>query len=183
VGTLLNSAEQKFFDSVSIEVLTLAGTHTPILWKFSKTGNATASNIMSVSGLIDCLYEEPRIPSSLPANSKLKVYTPYTVLCFFERPTHVFDAQDTGLNERTEGKFWLSRLDLENKKVPLNEVGYHVQPGDVIEIWSKVQNKPWYFEFISVERDGFEHDSEVWTHYEIDAVRNESFTPERKISP
>jgi hypothetical protein len=181
MGSLLNSAEQKFFDNVALEVLTLAGTPSPILYKFSKTGYATASNITSVSGLIDCLYEEPRIPTRLPSGSKLQRYTPYQVLCYFERPTHVIDAQDNGLVERTEGKFWFSRLDLENKKVPLNEHGYHVQPGDVIELWSKITNKYWYFDIITAERDGFEHDSEVWTHYECEAVRNESFSPERKI--
>lgn len=180
MGTLLNSNEQRLFDSVALEILTLAGTHSPVLWKFSKTGGATASNIMSVSGLIDCLYEEPRMPSSLPANSKLKLYTPYNVLCYFERPTDTYDATDSGLAERREGKIWLSRLNLENVKVPLNEHLNHVQPGDVIQLWSKTK-KSWYFDLITAERDGFENDSEVWTHYECEIVRNESFDPERKI--
>lgn len=181
MGTLLSSNEQKFFDSIAVEVAVLAGTSTPILWKFSHSGGATASNVSSVSGLVDCLYEEPRVPSTLPDGSKLMLYKPYKVLCFFERPSQVIDARDEGLVERTEGKFWLIRKDLEDKRVPLNEHGYHVQAGDVIELWSKFSQKKWYFEVISVDRDGFEHDSEVWTHYECDAVRNESFSPERKI--
>jgi hypothetical protein len=181
MGTLLGSGEQPFFDSIALEVLKLAGTASPILWKFSNTGNAKPNTISEVSGLVDFLYEEPKIPQGLPRSSKLKLYSPFQVLCFFERPNHTMDAQDNGLVDRTEGKFWFSRADLEARKVPVNQYGYHVHPGDVVELWSKVTNKYWYFEVISVERDGFEHDSEVWTHYECEAIRNESFSPERKL--
>jgi len=184
MGTLLNSGEQRLFDSIAIEVLTLAGTHSPVLWKFSKTGNpATADSSSGVSGLVDCLYEEPRIPNTLDPKSKLKLYTPYKVLCFFERPATVVDARDEGLQERSEGKFWFSRRNLEDLKIPTNHLGEHVAVGDVIQLWSQVKNRSWYFEFINVERDGFEHDAEVWTHYECEGVRNDSFAPERKIAP
>lgn len=170
---------------MALEVLTLAGTPTPILWKFSKTGNPATSSQGGVSGLVDCLYEEPRIPSTLtPAQIKagLSLYTPYSVLCYFERPQFVIDTTDNGLSERTEGKFWLSRKNLENVGVPTNSIGYHVWAGDIIEIWQSYKKISWYFEVINAERDGFEHDSQVWTHYEITAVRNENFTPEQKIA-
>lgn len=182
MGSLLNSKEQRLFDSIALEVLTLAGTPTPVLWKFSKTGFATAGELSSVSGMIDCLYEEPRVPSLLPSTSKLEMYKPYNVLCYFERPNSIVETSEQGLVDRTEVKFWFSRLDLENKKVPTSGKGEHVDVGDVVQLWSSYTKKTWYFEVINVERDGFEHDSEVWTHYECSAIRNESFSPERKVS-
>lgn len=185
MGSLLNSKEQTFFDQTSIEVLTLAGTDTPVLWKFNKTGGATAATIDGVSGLIDCLYEEPRIPSQAGVkgtpSAKLFLYTPYNVLCFFERPQFINNATEMGLQQRSEGKMWFSRKNLESVNVPLNSLGYHLDAGDIIELWSKTAKIPWYFEMINVERDGFEHDSSIWTHYECEVVRNESFSPERKL--
>jgi len=188
MGTLLNSTEQTFFDQTAIEVLTLAGTDSPVLWKFNKTGGATAATIDGVSGLIDCLYSEPRIPSQAgekgTPSAKLLLYTPFNVLCFFERPQFINNATEMGLQQRSEGKVWFSRKDLETAKVPLNSLGYHLDAGDIVELWSKSPSPskvPWYFEIINVERDGFEHDSMFWTHYECEVVRNESFSPERKL--
>lgn len=177
MGTLLNSAEHVFFDNVALEVLRLAGTPDPILWKFYKI--LPPSLLSSVSGQIDCIYEDPGNGS--------KHYIPFgtatgnPVLCYFEKPDALTDVNDNGLVQRFEGRIWFSRKNLENLKVPLDDDANHMSPGDIIQLWSKNKVRSWYFEVIRAEREGFENDSDVFTHYACDVVRNDNFIPERKI--
>lgn len=172
MGTLLNGKEQKFFDSVAVEVLTLAGTDGTILWKFSAFPAGVDPELA-----VDCLYEEP-IPIYYD-DTGVKHYRGYKVLMHFEEPTSSNDATDNGLVIRNDSVFWFARKDLENKKVPIDEQGEHISVGDIVQFFSK--GKTWYFEFTNVERSGFEHDSEVWTHYRAEGIRNISFKPEQKI--
>lgn len=173
MGTLLNGSEQKFFDNVALEVLTLAGTPDPVLWKFFSVLPSTP--ISSVSGQIDCIYSDPVSGS--------KHYLAYSkgLMCYFEKPDSLFDATDQGLTEKNEGRMWLARKNLEALKVPLDVEGDHVTAGDIIQLWSKNKIRTWYFEVVQVEREGFENDSDVFTHYACNVVRNHNFKPERKI--
>lgn len=173
MGTLLNSSEYRLFDSINEEIMRLAGSPNPVLWKFFKILPST-----SVSGIpsqIDCLYGEP----AYTVSGASKHYMPYPVMCFYEQPDKTVDATDDGLNSRTEGRVYFSRKNLEDAKVPVDNRYYHIGIGDIIQLWGK-EKKTWYFEIVSVNRDGFEHDSSVWTQYVCDIVRNESFTPEQK---
>jgi hypothetical protein len=169
VGRLLNGSERRLFDSIAMDVLRLAGADQTVLWKFVRN---PAKTINQVSGFIDCLYEEPINAS--------KHYFPYKIMCYFDQPDRATEATDDGRQQRSEGRAWVSRKDLEEKKVPLDETGNHMASGDIIQLFSK-SGKTWYFEVMSVNRDGFENDSDVWTHYVLDLVRNDSFIPERKI--
>ena len=166
MGKLLNSKEKAFFDKINFELMALAGHDYVVLWKFSPVLKKNPSNPS-----IDCLYEEPAVNS--------RHYTSYSVMGFFEQPDSQTDVGDNGLIERVEGRFWFNRKDLEQRKVPVDEHGDHINPGDIIQIFPKGQE--WYFEVVNANRDGFEHDSEVWTQYSCDVVRNESFSPERKL--
>lgn len=164
MGLLLNGSEKKLFDQCSYEILRLAGADDPILWKFYKH----AANVTD----IECIYEEP------VANSKH--YKAYKVMCHFEEPEAINNATDDGIERRIESRIWFVRKDLEIAKVPTDSTGDHVAPGDVVQLFSK-SKKTWYFELTNATRTLFEHNSDVWTHYVCDAVRNDSFTPERKI--
>lgn len=174
MGTILNGREQKLFDNISVELLKIAGTDGSILWKFIEFPSGTDPELA-----VDCLYEEP-VPTYYSTDaSKVKHYKQFKVLMHFEEPTTQVDAGDAGLIERNEATFWFARKDLENQKVPLNSNGDHIGVGDIIQFFSK--GKTWYFEFVNTERTGFENDSDVWTHYRADGVRNLSFKPEQKI--
>jgi hypothetical protein len=98
----------------------------------------------------------------------------------FEKPDRIEEVGDNGLTTRLDGKMFVSRKNLEELKIPKDSFGYHISVGDIIQLFSKSTNT-WYFEVINVDRDGFEHDSEVWTQYELGVARNQSFTPEKKL--
>jgi hypothetical protein len=182
MGILLNSREHRFFDQIGLEVLRLAGTPDPVLWKFYKILPVSVDS--SVFGQIDCLYKEPYPESQhyLTFGNAAHPHHPH-LLCFFEKPDTLTDVNDGGgLVERFEGKMWFSRRNLEDLKVPLDTDQNHITPGDILQLWARNKLRTWYFETIRVERDGWEHDSDVFTHYNCDMVRNDSFDPERKIS-
>lgn len=168
MGTLLNGREKILFDQTALEVMTLAGTESPVLWKWvERVGRA------AVSGLFDCLYEEPAEGS--------KHYAPFKVLCYFEGKDRSTDVSDDGLVARTDGRITFVRKNLEDAKVPMDEEANHIAEGDIIQLWSGNKLRTWYFEVISVNRDGWQNDSDNFTLYVCDVARNESFTPERKI--
>lgn len=167
MGTLLTGIERSLFDNISLEVMTLAGTDSPILWKFAeRVGNA-------VSGYADCLYEEPVSGS--------KHYIPFKVLCYFEAKDRSIEVGDDGLVGSTAGRITFVRKNLENARVPLDENANHISEGDIIQLWSQNRLRTWYFDIINVNRDGWQNDSDNFTQYVADVVRNDSFTPERKI--
>lgn len=164
MGLLLNGSEKKLFDQCSYEVLRLAGADDPILWRFFEHAPGVTD--------IDCIYKEPA-PNS-------KHYKPFKVMCHFEEPDTVTQVGDDGKERRVEGRIWFVRLDLENAKVPIDSVGDYVNAGDIVQLFSK-SKKTWYFELINATRTLFEHNSDVWTHYVCDVVRNDSFIPEKKV--
>lgn len=167
MGILLNGHEKNLFDSVALEILNLAGTESPILWKFAeKVGRA-------VSGFSDCLYEEP-IDGS-------KHYVPFRVLCYYEAKDRNTEVTDDGLVQTTAGRITFVRRNLEEARVPMDENANHISEGDIIQLWSQNRLRSWYFEITNVNRDGWQLDSDVFTLYVADVVRNDSFTPERKI--
>lgn len=168
MGTLLNGSERILFDGVAQEVMRLVQTNDPILWKF-----VSAVGCASVSGTTDCLYEEP-IQNS-------KHYIPYKVPCFFESKVKSDDVDEAGLVQRVDGTIHFVQQDLVLAKVPLDEQKNHLSSGDIIQLWSKNKVRTWYFEIVSVNREGWQNDSDNFTHYVCDVIRNESFTPERKI--
>ncbi len=169
MGILLDGSEHALFDGIAEEVMTLAGTNCPVLWKLSQ------KIISSVSGATDCLYEEP------VAGQKL--YVPYrNILCFYEAKNKNSDVGDEGLIERVEGVVHFVRADLEKHKVPLDPQNKdHVVEGDIIQLWANNKLRTWYFKIVQVNRDGWQNDSDVFTHYSCDVVRNLSFTPEEQI--
>lgn len=165
MGFLLNGSERAWFDSVAIEVLKLAGVDNCVLWKFA-TNN-------SVSGSTDCIYEEPVVGS--------KHYTSFPCLGSFEAPTQTQEATEMGLNAFSEGRMYFSKKNLEDLKVPADPVlGDRVVAGDVVQLFRT--GRFWYFDLKNVERTGWINDSQEFTHWVADMVRNEDFTPERKIS-
>lgn len=170
MGTLLNGAEKTFFDAISVEVLRLAGVDNCILWKF------TAFPVIngSVSGSVDCLYGEPTIGTN-PLH-----YKKFNVLALFQEPSHVTDALDTGELLKIEGRIYFARKNLEVAKVPANTFGDLVEPGDIVQIFLK--GRFWYFDLANVERTGWVTDSQEYTHYVADMVRNSDFLPEQKLN-
>lgn len=167
MGTLLGGIEKPLFDNIALEVVTLAGTDSPILWKFAeRVGNA-------VSGYIDCLYEEPGFGS--------KHYIPFRVLCYFEAKDRTTEVGDDGMVGSTAGRITFVRKNLETARVPMDENANHISEGDIIQLWSQNRLRTWYFDIINVNRDGWQNDSDNYTLYVADVVRNDSFIPERKI--
>lgn len=166
MGILLNDSEAAWFDNTALEITTLAGVDNTVLWHF------VAFPVGSVSGTVDCLYSEPQ-PGS-------KHYFPFKVLGWFEAPTMTQEASELGLDIYSEGRFYFVRKDLENNKVPPDDLGNHVSPGDIVQIFRK--GKFWYFDLKNIERTGWANDSQVWTHYVCDMIRREDFNPERNIS-
>ena len=168
MGSLLNGAEKGLFDSIALEVMALAGTDSPILWKFmERVGSTPAANA------IDCLYQEPVDGS--------KHYVPFRVLCYFEGKDRSTEVSDEGLVGLTAGSVTFVRKNLESAKVPLDDQANHLSEGDVIQLWSQNKLRTWYFEITNVNRDGWQNDSDNFTLYVCDVIRNDSFTPERKI--
>lgn len=168
MGTLLDGSEFRLFDGIAEEVMRLAGTSCPVLWKLSE------KIVSSVSGVTDCLYEEPVAGK--------KIYIPYRdILCFFDAKEKNSDVGDEGLIERFEGRVFFVRADLEKHKVPLNDNKDHISEGDIIQLWANNKLRTWYFKIVQVNRDGWQNDSDVFTHYSCDVVRNVSFTPEEQI--
>lgn len=167
MGKLLNGLDSPLFDTIAMEVMALAGTDSPILWKFAeRVGNA-------VSGFSDCLYEEP-IDGS-------KHYIPYRVMCYFEAKDRSTEVGDDGLVGSTAGRITFVRKNCEIARIPMDENANHISEGDIIQLWSNNKLRTWYFEITNVNRDGWQHDSDNFTLYVTDVVRNDSFTPERKI--
>lgn len=163
MGSLLGSREQFLFDSISQEVMRLAGVDHCILWKFF--GNKPGQKE------VDQLYEEPK--------EGTLHYEPYKVLGFFQEPTQVQDATETGRTDITDGKFYFARRDLEDRNIPRDDNGDRIQVGDIVQIARA--GRPRFFEIKNREETGWMNDSQVFTHYVCDVVRSEDFTPERKI--
>lgn len=168
MGLLLNNKERNLFDSIAVEVMLLSGTEDPVLWKFYERVPGAA-----VIGQVDCLYEEPVSGS--------KHYVPYQVMCFYEEKEQTQDVSDDGIVDTSTGKVHFVRKNLIDKKVPEDETGNHVNPGDIIQLWSKNKRYTWYFDIINVVRTGWQLDADNWVSYACDVTRNESFTPEKKI--
>jgi hypothetical protein len=174
MGSLLNGKERAFFDSVNQEIVRLAGTDDPVLWKFYKSLPASLATVANS----DCLYEEPVAGSKNYISYKGTPTVP--LLVSFEQPTRTEEAGDNGLVTRFESRITIPRSNLEQLKIPVDDLSNHIGVGDIIQVWSKSKHS-WYFEVINVERDGFENDSDVWTQYSLECVRNENFVPEKKI--
>src|SRR6185312_698303 len=108
MGRLLNKGEQSLFDSVNVEVQSLAGVGDGncVLWKFVKVPQGATG--LGVSGFIDCLYGEPIMQS--------RHYFPYKINAYFERPTVDAEAAEEGLTVTKNSKVTISRKGLEIAK-------------------------------------------------------------------
>lgn len=165
MGSLLGGREKFMFDGRNVEVMRLAGAVPVILWSFQKY-------IAGVTGALDCLYGEPVVGS--------KHYIPYKIYAFFEKPTQLADTLVGGLVQTNDARVYLSRKDLENKKVPKEYPdGDMCKVGDIIQFFRN--GKVMYFEARNVERDGWVNDSEHYTQYLLDCVNTTSFTPDQKL--
>jgi hypothetical protein len=166
LGTLLNGKEKKLFDSINLEMMTLAGAQRVckdiLLWAFQTPTTSTHK---------DALYDEP--------NSKAS-YKSYSVKIFFERPITETSATDEGLEQSFSGRAWFSRKDLELAKVAKDYKGNHVKEGDTFELFHKGNRI--FYEIINVDREGIVNDSDVFTQYTVDFVRRQHFIPERKLA-
>lgn len=185
MGLLLNDREQRLFDNLNVEMLCLAGAEDVILWHFTRTaliGDTVEDGVVDHSR-IDCLYAEPISAGAVnPGTGTIptgKNYFPYKVLAYFEKPTKTAEGTSEGLDITLGNRIWFSRSNLEANKVPLDEDGNRVKEGDIFELFSN--GLSWFFELKVVERDGFIHDSETWTQYSCEYIRNRSFIPERKV--
>lgn len=166
MGTLLTDKEKALFDSINVEILKLAGAEDKdsgpvILWSFTPPIQ---------TGAKDPLYVEP---------NPRAIYAPFKVKASFEIPIRDFSATDEGIDIRTSNTVWFSRKDLEDSGLPLDDQGDLVKIGDIFELFS--QGKKIYFELRVVNRHGFVNDSQVFTQYQCEFVRNDDFIPERKI--
>jgi hypothetical protein len=167
MGSLLGKSEKALFDQINSEVYVLAGTDQVHLWKWY----SFIGNLASVSGGIDLMYGEPVYGS--------KHYEPYKVIAFFERPSFSADSTSEGLQNIKEGRVQISRKICENRKVPKDKNGYHIQIGDIFEFFR--HGRTFFFEVKNMELDGWINDQDTWTQYLLDVVYNETFTPQRKL--
>lgn len=163
MGLLVNSKEKALFDKVSNEVFRLAGVEECVLWRFK---------IREKNHPIDLLYMEP--------TQDAKHYESFRVLGFFEEPSQAQDATDEGLQGVTELKIYFNRKNLEDARVPLGPDGDFVDVGDIIQIFRR--GKLLFVEAKNVERFGWVNDSQEFTQYMVECVRNDSFIPERKLA-
>lgn len=162
MGLLVNAKEKALFDKVSNEVFKLAGVEECILWRFK---------VREKQHPADLLYMEPV--------QDAKHYESYRVLGIFEEPSQTQDATDEGLQGVTEIKIYFNRKNLEDARVPVGYDGDYVDVGDIIQIFRR--GRFLYVEARNVERTGWVNDSQEFTQYVVECVRNDSFIPERKI--
>lgn len=184
MGLLLNGGEKFLFDDRNVEILRLTGVDDCVLWHFIAYPTAELIAALppdaqayipldSVSGgVIDCLYDEPMSGS--------KHYAPFKVLGYYEEPTLTDTVADSGSDFVFEGRMWFSRKNLEDAQIPPEPVHNDlVQVGDIAQIFKA--GRYFYFEIRNITRTGWVHDSQEFTQYVCDVVRNDSFVPERKI--
>lgn len=167
---VLSASEQRLFDSVANELVSVAGT--TILYFVLDLNNSKR----------DALYDEPveRVWKG-----------PYVMKAHVETPNGVPEAREEGFRTTWECTVWIPREAFDGVKLP------GPAEGDAIQFWDNpwwniqeaaqgeenIPNVGMYLDVIQIDPDGILFDNPSFVGFKMTVRRKSEFTAERRIVP
>lgn len=160
MGRLRDDFENPLFQGAAEEVVELFGMSDVVLYRHTAVDQ---------TGITDPLWNEPTTTIR---------YAEFKIQAMFMDWQEDMEVTEAGQHQEFRNRIYVAVNHLLKALVPRDANNELVAEGDVIKIHSRGEWRE--YDIIQVSRTGWINDTDKFTGYELDVVRRDKYTPDRK---